>query len=258
LPRPPLRATCYASERLRARARASRRHAHAADRAGNPSPRARRRAWQFASFGEIKRALDSRIESPFLVGFLAGSSAGALATVASFPLDVLRTRRAALGLSRAEHTLAHTAQQLARTPLATMRDLYRGLSPALWQIVPWMGLNFAIYEALRGAAPTDRLERLGLYGAVSGAVSKLVVYPFDLAKKRLQMQGVQISEDHAAKGISRMPAYRGLSHCLLTVFRAEGAPGLFRGVLPSLMKAAPATSASFVTFEAMRTFLIDA
>ena len=107
------------------------------------------------------------------------------------------------------------------------------------------------------AAPTDRLDRLGLYGALSGTLSKLAVYPFDLAKKRLQMQGVPVSEALAANGVGRLPAYSGLAHCLLTVFRAEGAPGLFRGILPGLLKAAPATSASFVTFEAAQTVLRD-
>jgi hypothetical protein len=48
---------------------------------------------------------------------------------------------------------------------------------------------------------------MGVYGALSGTVSKLAVFTFHLAKKRLHMQGVAISEAHAANGISRMPAY---------------------------------------------------
>ncbi|KAJ1623334.1 mitochondrial carrier domain-containing protein [Pavlovales sp. CCMP2436] len=212
---------------------------------------------QFGSFGLMKQALEPTFSSPFLVGLIAGAGAGGLATVASFPLDVLRTRGAALGLQREEHTLSHAYFETANAPLAKARDLYRGVNPALLQIIPWMGLNFGIYEALRSFAPTDSFGQMGIYGAVSGTVSKLAVFPLDLAKKRLQMQGVAISEAHAANGISRMPAYRNLLHCLVEVWRHEGAAGIFRGVLPGLLKAAPASGASFLTFELVRSFYLE-
>jgi solute carrier family 25 thiamine pyrophosphate transporter 19 len=214
-------------------------------------------AVQFGAFGALKSSLAPVVPSPFLVGFLAGSTAGVLATVATFPLDVLRTRGAALGVRRKEHTIAHAVSEATRQPWAKVRDLYRGLSPAVCQIMPLMGLNFAIYESLRSLMPTDRFSRVGLYGAISGTVSKLCVYPLDLAKKRLQMQGVQISEKQARFGIARVPAYRNLAHCLVSICRSEGLPGLFRGVLPGLIKAAPASGASFLAYDAMRVFLRD-
>ncbi|KAG8470317.1 hypothetical protein KFE25_008738 [Diacronema lutheri] len=213
-------------------------------------------AVQFGCFGTLKRALEHELPSPFLVGLCAGAGAGALATVATFPLDVLRTRGAALGLRRDEHTLARACMLAARSPVSTARDLYRGMSPALAQIMPLMGLNFALYEVLRSVAPTESLSALGAYGAASGIASKLVVYPLDLAKKRLQMQGVHVcNEARARTGVAKLPTYRNLAHCLADVCRVEGVPGLFRGVLPGLLKAAPASGASFLTFEAVRRFL---
>lgn len=212
-------------------------------------------AVQFGSFGALKRALDSELPSPFLIGLLSGAGAGALATIATFPFDVLRTRGAALGLRRSEHTLAQACAATVRAPAATARDLYRGLSPALVQIMPLMGLSFGMYELLRTLAPTHSFGTMGAYGALSGIASKLVVYPLDLAKKRLQMQGVRVSAERGAAGVGALPAYRNLAHCLLHICRAEGLAGLFRGVLPGLLKAAPASGASFLTFELAKSVL---
>lgn len=210
-------------------------------------------AVQFGSFGAIKRSVETAVPSPFIVGLLSGAGAGALATAATFPLDVLRTRGAALGLKRKEHTLAKACLATMRAPVATMQDLYRGLSPALVQIMPLMGLNFATYELLHSLSPTESFGTMGAYGALSGIMSKLFVYPLDLAKKRLQMQGVHVCEERAAVGVSALPEYRNLAHCLLKICKAEGFAGLFRGVLPGLLKAAPASGASFLTFELVKS-----
>lgn len=215
-------------------------------------------AVQFSTFGAIKRAAESSGFSAMAVGMVAGGAAGAVATAATFPLDVLRTRGAVLGHTRTEHTIHHTARSIVLAPVATVLDLYKGITPAIVQIVPYMGFNFAIYEGLQALTPSETLQlgSLTLYGATAGTVSKLLVYPLDLAKKRMQMQGVHMPSHHQeASGLRSVPVYRNLGHCLVTICREEGAAALFRGVVPSLVKAAPSSAAAFLGYEVAKSGL---
>ena len=44
-------------------------------------------------------------------------------------------------------------------------------------------------------------------------------------------------------------AYRSAAHCLLTLARREGLAGLYKGLTPNLLKAAPASGITFVAYE---------
>lgn len=84
-------------------------------------------------------------------------------------------------------------------------SLYHGLSATLIQIGPYTGCQFAIYKFLIQFSIQNfecdkndsKLNSL-VCGAVAGAVAKTLVYPLDLGKKRLQLQG--FSKNHQYKG----------------------------------------------------------
>ncbi len=88
------------------------------------------------------RALPHAVES-----FVSGAAAGAAATTATYPLDLLRTRFAAQGNDRVYTSLARAVRDIARDE--GTRGFFRGLAPAIGQIVPYMGVFFAVYESLR-------------------------------------------------------------------------------------------------------------
>lgn len=126
-------------------------------------------------------------------------------------------------------------------------SLYHGLSPTLIQMGPYIGCQFAMYKFLvemydqaiegKGAG----LKSLTC-GAVAGAFAKTLVYPLDLGKKRMQLQG--FCNRHQYKGylvikISEfvleifkfcLSVYR-LFDCLATTVRNEGLAALLKGVL---------------------------
>lgn len=97
-------------------------------------------------------------------------------------------------------------------------------------------------------------------------ISKTATYPLDLFKKRLQVGGFEAARAHfgqvgsqvSRKCFSRsdrsaLPAqvrrYRGLLHCVLQISQEEGLRGLFKGLWPSLMKAALSTGFTFFCYE---------
>ncbi|KAK0733410.1 mitochondrial carrier domain-containing protein [Lasiosphaeria miniovina] len=188
--------------------------------------------------------------------FLAGAVSGAAATSATYPLDLLRTRFAAQGNDRVYTSLRRAVVQIAQDE--GVRGFFRGLSPGLAQIVPFMGMFFAVYETLR-----PQLARLdhnnapllagvvggGSSAAVAGVVASVVAktgsFPFDLVRKRIQVQGPTRSR-YVHKNI---PEYSGTVGTVRTILMHEGFRGLYRGLTVSLIKAAPASAVTMWTYE---------
>jgi solute carrier family 25 (mitochondrial thiamine pyrophosphate transporter), member 19 len=172
--------------------------------------------------------------------FVAGALAGVAATLATYPLDLCRTNFAA-NSTKGSMTMLDFARITMRR--RGFQGYFTGVVPGLYGIVPYMGFNFLIYESLVGSEKTA--FRAGMAGAVSGAISKLLVYPLDTVKKRMQVQAIAIES---------IP-YSGTLDCLTKIVRLEGFYCLYRGVIPSMMKNTIATSLSFSLYISADHFL---
>jgi len=185
--------------------------------------------------------------------FIAGGSAGALATAVTYPLDLLRTRFAAQGNDRVYTSLPRALAQINREE--GLRGFYRGLGPGLAQIVPFMGMFFAVYETIR-----EPLHHLSLpfssgdavAGIAASVVAKTGSFPLDLVRKRIQVQGPTRGR-YVHKNI---PEYHGAIATIRAIVRMEGFRGLYRGLTVSLFKAAPASAVTMWTYErALRFYM---
>ena len=118
---------------------------------------------------------------------------------------------------------------------------YAGASPALLQIIPYMGLNFAIYDFLSDHATA---ANSAYAGSISGALSKIAVYPLDTVKRRLQAQAFLTADKASGQTI-----YAGLCDCFRTIYQQEaGLPAFYRGMVPSVLKTAISSSLSFAFY----------
>lgn len=73
---------------------------------------------------------------------------------------------------------------------------YKGWLPSVLGVIPYVGLNFAVYETLkatllqtyqmRDERELNIVTRLGC-GALAGMTGQTVAYPFDVARRRLQV-----------------------------------------------------------------------
>jgi len=185
--------------------------------------------------------------------FIAGASAGAVATAATYPLDLLRTRFAAQGNDRVYPSLARALRQISHDE--GVRGFYRGLGPGLAQIIPYMGTFFAAYETLRG--PLGQLNLPfssgdAVAGMAASVVAKTGSFPFDLVRKRIQVQGPTRTH-YVHKNI---PEYQGMIQTMQSILAREGFRGLYRGLTVSLFKAAPASAVTMWTYErALRFYM---
>ncbi|KAJ5273643.1 mitochondrial thiamine pyrophosphate transporter [Penicillium angulare] len=192
---------------------------------------------------------------PSLESFISGAAAGATATATTYPLDLLRTRFAAQGPEQIYTSLRSSINEIARQEGPA--GFFRGCSAAVIQIVPYMGLFFTAYEGFRPIM--SRVDQLpfgtgdAAAGVVASVLAKTGVFPLDLVRKRLQVQGPTRTR-YVHRNI---PEYRGVGKTITMILRTQGVRGLYRGLTVSLLKAAPASAVTMWTYERVLGILRD-
>ena len=80
-------------------------------------------------------------------------------------------------------------------------------------------------------------------GALAGTIACLLTYPTDLIRRKIQL-------------IAFEPCpYTGIVDCCQYLHRTEGLQGFYRGMVPSLLKVAPAMAVVFATNEWLKKLL---
>ncbi|KAK7940288.1 hypothetical protein WMY93_003614 [Mugilogobius chulae] len=218
-------------------------------------------AVQFASFEFLTEVVhkttsyDSRSSG---VHFVCGGLAACSATVVCQPLDTLRTRFAAQGEPKIYRNLRHAVFTMCRSEGAL--TFYRGLSPTLMAVFPYAGLQFFFYNVFKKMlTPAPNSGKSGgnlqslLCGSGAGMISKTITYPFDLFKKRLQIGGFE----EARLNFGKVRTYKGLLDCGAQIAKEEGLQGFFKGLSPSLLKAALSTGLTFFWYEFFLDLMYD-
>ena len=179
--------------------------------------------------------------------FISGAVAGASATIFTYPLDLLRTRFAAQGPDRVYASLRSGIRDILREE--GPKGFFQGVGAGVGQIVPYMGLFFSAYEALRSPLASLALpfgSGDATAGVVASVLAKTGVFPLDLIRKRLQVQGP--TRGRYAGGT--IPVYgQGIWKTGKTIVAREGWRGLYRGLGVGLVKSAPASAITMWTYE---------
>lgn len=193
--------------------------------------------------------------------FLAGAGASMASTTVTYPLDLMRTQFAIQGNEKAYSTMRSFITNTYRSK--GVSGFYAGLPAAVIGIAPYMGLNFAIYESCKSLVNrlqsvtkeersiTSQVLSSGFSGAISGGVSKFLVFPLDTVKRRMQVQVLQ----NTLVGVGAMPKYTNMGQCFVDTLRSEGVPGLYKGITPTIIKSVAATAITFAAYEGAKEFL---
>jgi len=259
-------------------------------------------------YDSINDQNDMKVSSA--ISFTSGAISGFCATLVTYPFDLCRTIFAARGLlipasnvtwSNYTTNLASMNQEqyVQRRPPKTLREFahqmyhqkgfrgfYAGSGPGLLQIVPYMGINFALHDLLVMLSGSSDSRVSGVAGMGAGIVSKFLVYPMDTVKKRLQAQafwGSSQGNRKSTKYTTSLPknpsmysnskrvvgavnttlgksqggpiVYEGMFDCFRQIAKREGMAGFYKGLVPSLLKSSVSTGASFWLFTLTKNLL---
>ncbi|KJZ77423.1 hypothetical protein HIM_03147 [Hirsutella minnesotensis 3608] len=217
-------------------------------------------AVQFSSYNFYKRNIFESHPGADLapvMRLVCGGIAGITSVFFTYPLDIVRTR-----LSIQSASFAELGQKPKELPgmWATMTHmfkteggmsaLYRGIIPTVAGVAPYVGLNFMVYESVRtyftpeGEQNPSAVRKL-LAGAISGAVAQTCTYPFDVLRRRFQI--------NTMSGMGYQ--YKSITDAIRVIVRQEGVRGLYKGIVPNLLKVAPSMASSWLSFEMTRDFL---
>ncbi|KAJ8663390.1 hypothetical protein O0I10_000629 [Lichtheimia ornata] len=224
-------------------------------------------AVEFCAYREIELAvekMDAQNKLPRSAKtFMAGMFAGSVATAATYPLDLLRTRFAMQGTKKHYTGIVQAVRLIHQTE--GIRGFYWGVWPAIVQIMPYMGMVFMTYDGFATAFEKARENKIlsekhkpihdAASGALAGVISKSVVYPMDVVRKRLQVQG-PYRKDYVIQSIPEY-ASRSWIKCMRLIAEQEGVSSLYKGLNVALIKVAPAISLTFFVYEKTKNAILD-
>ncbi|KAF4027901.1 Mitochondrial carrier protein [Phytophthora infestans] len=197
---------------------------------------------------------------------LCGATAGLIATMGTYPLEVVRTRMISQTTAPAA-TNSEIRGVLQGVKLILEREGLRGLYRGGWSgvvgAIPFEGVQFGCYDlSLAGGEDRHGRTRLDYFvcGSVAGAIAQTVAYPFDTVKKRLQLQQVHLNVSNvgpltAEGGSPSTLYYRGMVDCFRKVIRDEGPLALYRGTGANLARIVPYAAVMFSTYETTKKTL---
>lgn len=183
------------------------------------------------------------------VHFVSGGLAGITSALATYPLDLVRTRLAAQRNAVYYRGMWHALETICKEE--GFPGLYRGLQATLLGVGPSIAISFSVYETLRSywqsQRPNDSSVAVSLTcGSLSGIVSSTATFPLDLIRRRMQLRGAG-GQAH----VYRTGILRTFGH----IFQTEGLRGFYRGILPEYYKVVPGMGIAFMTYDALKMLL---
>ncbi|KAJ6943611.1 mitochondrial adenine nucleotide transporter ADNT1-like [Populus alba x Populus x berolinensis] len=198
----------------------------------------------------------------------AGACAGIIAMSATYPMDMVRGRLTVQTdkSPRQYRGIAHALSTILKEE--GPRALYKGWLPSVIGVIPYVGLNFAVYESLKDwllkTKPFGLVEdnELGVAtrlacGAAAGTFGQTVAYPLDVIRRRMQMVGWKdaasvVTGDGRGKTALE---YTGMVDAFRKTVRHEGFGALYKGLVPNSVKVVPSIAIAFVTYEMVKDVL---
>jgi len=225
--------------------------------------------------------MPTRADETNMKRFIAGAFSGTLSVLLTYPLELIRVRMAyqtkttsrhafvnavraiyvegselPIQTSPGSHTIQRSSPLFATFPIS---KFYRGFSVTLLGMVPYAGMSFLAWGALRaallpppprsqpGSNPTIPRHRpiadLSI-GAVSGAIAQTVSYPFEVVRRRLQVGG-----------LIRPRGFVGWGETVREIWATRGWRGFFVGLSIGYVKVVPMTAVSFMCWESGKRLL---
>lgn len=197
-------------------------------------------ALNFAIFEFNRKHLP--IENKNARHFVSGTISGIAAMTIVYPLENIRSR---LSLQTNKNHYTGIIDVFKRTPI---NELYYGLGMSILGYAPYNAINFMTYNWLKKESENRGYKGLVFQlvsGGLSGSFAVSITYPTDLIRRRLQLQGFD----------PLVPKYSGIIDCCQKIYKKEGIPGFYRGLVACYIKIFPAIAIQFLVYENLRKLM---
>lgn len=213
-----------------------------------------------ATFGGLeffKATLKGRF-TPRVEMMASSVGAAGLAVCASYPLDVIKTRLTTQTKTMYYRGVSDCCRKILQDE--GFAGLYRGLGPTLFAAVPTITLNLFLYgqmkeELFRTRSSISPVETVCM-GATSGLISSMSLFPVDLVRRQMQMEGLH----------GRPRVYANVWDAFQKIFACgyfcstlegrgrgirilRGCTEFYRGLTPELVKVIPYVAVQFLLYE---------
>ncbi|XP_060654330.1 mitochondrial thiamine pyrophosphate carrier [Drosophila nasuta] len=197
--------------------------------------------------------------------FVCGGTAGCLGTLVAQPFDVVRTRVVAADPDSSTSKLRAVSGAYRVFRYEGLRGITSGLALTLLQIYPLVGANFVFYKLFNRMLVTfgeyifDKPNPehqipgplLFLSGFTAGVLSKMLVYPADVIKKRSMLH--HFEDDR--KSFGENPKCRSVRECIANTLKYEGPAGFYKGMLPTLYKSGVMAACYFTIYDTFNHYV---
>lgn len=227
----------------------------------------------FTSYDEIVSRLRTRLDSDAAwIPLVSGAMARLVASTATAPLELIRTRQASLiGESKSAPGLWGEFRIICRTE--GIGSLFTGLAPTLWRDVPFSAIYWACLEQFKliwkqrdgdgPRSPSRVAAESFVNGAAAGAIASCFTTPMDVVKTRRQTVELVTNNTIKAEDVichhNGAAVYKPPEACARTqistlstmksIVDREGITGLWRGNQTRMIKVAPACAIMISCYE---------
>ncbi|KAB8274594.1 mitochondrial carrier domain-containing protein [Aspergillus minisclerotigenes] len=214
----------------------------------------------FLAYEQLQRAIiiSPQTDTPFH-RFFCGSTAGAISTIFTYPLELIRIR---LAFETEQNTKSSWFRICRKVYFesggkGSLFNLYQGIGPTILGILPYAGTSFVTHDLMRDqlrsplfAAYTlergssTRLTAVAQLccGAIAGIVAQTVAYPIDILRRRMQVGSVVGSRS-------------GIVETARRVYMERGVKGFYVGLTIGYVKMAPMVATSFYVYDRTKRLL---
>eukprot|EP00794_Sanderia_malayensis_P015814 gene15814-17409_t len=179
----------------------------------------------------------------------SGATAGAVANAFTHPMDVVRARLTIQDISSKDAIKYKGISHAVRTIVKEegFAALYKGLSPTLISIAPFLAIQQCLYDVAKNFATSsvligNNVSTFLVCGALAGTIAQTAVHPLDVVRRTMQVD----------KKIVTTKQRLGASYTIMTsLLRQGGVPRLYAGLTAAYLKVVPSAAVSLLVRDAL-------
>ncbi|XP_067118226.1 mitochondrial glutathione transporter SLC25A40-like [Centruroides vittatus] len=200
----------------------------------------------FTVYDQLQERISKNInatQKPLWIPMFSGAAARVFAASFVSPIELVRTKMQSKRLSYIE--IGQAIRSLVQ--YQGLSSLWRGLAPTLMRDVPFSSIYWASYETLKQKFQQEQPTFWFSFaaGASSGAIAAVLTLPFDVIKTHRQIELGELETQQAKSELTKSSTYQRL----VNLYQKRGFRALFTGIVPRVVKVAPACAIMISTYE---------